>query len=390
MALLAVVLLLRVETPANGVLVPVRAAEAVEQLSVGKSGEAILYDQPVLSVAAGRVSAVSASDLVGGKAVNLAVVVGRDFDLLHWKLLAPFWVHQSVFGLALAPLCLGLLFIAFAVKIPTFPLHAWLPHAHVQAPTAISVILAGILLKLGVYGLLRVAWPLFPTAVLANATLLGWLGAISIVWGGFAALGQTDLKRLVAYSSISHMGFCLLGLASATTQGISGAAFQCVGHGLSASLLFLLVGVIYDRAHHRRVDGFGGLAQIMPRFSALFLFAAMVGAGLPGLVGFVGELSTLLGAWASAATRLAGWVSATGVVLSAGYLLWTVQRVLYGPVRHPEQRAFPDLTALEISTLAPLAALSLLLGVWPGLLQAALGPVASSLAAHMAWIQELR
>jgi len=295
-----------------------------------------------------------------------------------------------VFGLALDPLCLGLFFIAFAVKIPSVPLHAWLPHAHVEAPTAISVVLAGILFKLGVYGLLRVAWPLFPTAVLSNAAFFGWIGAISIVWGGFAALGQTDLKRLVAYSSISHMGFCVLGLASATTQGISGAAFQCVSHGLSASLLFLLVGVVYERAHHRRVDGFGGLAQIMPRFAAFFLFSAMVGIGLPGLAGFVGELSTLLGAWASAATRMAGWVSATGVILSAGYLLWTVQRLLYGPVRHPEQRLFADVTLTETVTLVPLAALSLLLGVWPGLLQAALGPVSASLAGHIAWVEGLR
>jgi NADH-quinone oxidoreductase subunit M len=391
MALLFAILLLRVEIPAQGVVVPVRSAEVAEQMEVGSHGEALLYDLPVFAIdSVGRPTPAQASAVAGGHVSNLAVPVGRTFDLLQWKLLAPFWARQTVFGLALAPLCLGLLFIAFAVKIPSVPLHAWLPHAHVQAPTAISVVLAGILLKLGVYGLLRVAWPLFPTAVFSNAGFFAWIGAISIVWGGFAALGQTDLKRLVAYSSISHMGFCVLGLASATTQGISGAAFQCVSHGLSASLLFLLVGVIYERAHHRRVDGFGGLAQIMPRFAAFFLFSAMVGVGLPGLAGFVGELSTLLGAWATAATRMAGWVSATGVILSAGYLLWTVQRVLYGPVRHPEQRGFADLTLTETVTLAPLAALSLLLGVWPGLLQAALGPVSASLAGHMAWVQGIR
>lgn len=391
MALLFAIFLLRVEIPARGVLVPVRSAEVAEQMEVGSRGEALLYDLPVLLVdSLGRPTSASAAVVAGGHASNLVVPVGRSFDLLQWKLLAPFWARQSVFGLALAPLCLGLLFVAFAVKIPSVPLHAWLPHAHVQAPTAISVVLAGILLKLGVYGLLRVAWPLFPTAVLSNAGFFAWIGAISIVWGGFAALGQTDLKRLVAYSSISHMGFCVLGLASATVQGISGAAFQCVSHGLSASLLFLLVGVVYERAHHRRVDGFGGLTQIMPRFSAFFLFSAMVGIGLPGLAGFIGELSTLLGAWASAATRLAGWVSATGTILSAAYLLWAVQRILYGPVRHAEQRAFADLTLAETVTLAPLAALSLLLGVWPGLLQSALGPVSASLASHIAWVQGLR
>jgi NADH-quinone oxidoreductase subunit M len=163
-----------------------------------------------------------------------------------------------------------------------------------------------------------------------------------------------------------------------------------VSHGLSASLLFLLVGCLYDRAHHRRVDGFGGLAQIMPRFSALFLFAAMVGVGLPGLAGFVGELSSLLGAWSNSATRVAGWVAASGVILSAAYLLWTVKRVLYGSVRHPEQKSFNDLTVVELSALAPLAILSLLLGVWPGLLQAALGPVSASLAGHLAWVAGLR
>jgi len=391
MALLFAVFLLRVEIPERGVIVPVRSAEVVEQMEIGPRGEALLYDLPVLSIdSLGRPAPSAASEVEAGRANHLVVPVGRSFDLLQWKLLAPFWAQRSVLGVALAPLCLGLFFVAFAVKIPSFPFHAWLPHAHVQAPTAISVVLAGILLKLGVYGLLRVAWPLFPTAVLANAGFFAWIGAISIVWGGFAALGQKDLKRMVAYSSISHMGFCVLGLASATVMGISGAAFQSVSHGLSASLLFLLVGVLYDRAHHRRVDGFGGLVQIMPRFSAFFLFSAMVGVGLPGLSGFVGELSSLLGAWANAATRVAGWVSATGVILSAAYLLWAVQRILYGPVRHPEQRLFPDLTLTETMTLAPLAGLALLLGVWPGLLQAALGPVSASLASHIAWVQGLR
>jgi len=391
MGLLLTIFLLRTTIPPAGGMIDVRASEVAEQFAVGPSGEATLYDLPVFTIdSLGRPSPASAKLVVSGQAKRLAVPVSRSFDVLQWKLLAPYWATRTVAGLPLASLGLFLLFVAFAVKVPAFPLHAWLPHAHVQAPTAISVVLAGILLKLGIYGLLRVAWPLFPTAVMDHAALLGWIGAISVVWGGFAALGQTDLKRLVAYSSISHMGFCVLGIASASAQGISGAAYQCVAHGLSASMLFLLVGVIYDRAHHRRVDGFGGLAQIMPKFSMLFLFAAMVGVGLPGLAGFVGELSTLLGAWTLAATRGPGWVAATGVILSAAYLLWTVQRLLYGPVRHPEQRAFADLTKTEIVTLAPLAALSLLLGVWPGLLQAATGPVSSSLANHMAWVQSLR
>jgi NADH-quinone oxidoreductase subunit M len=389
--MLVTILVLHFQVPVRGVTIPVRAAEAREQMTVGHDGEAYLYDLPLLAAdSSGATVSVQAAQLAKGTPRQLFVKVGRDFDLLHWKLLAPYWANLHVFGFALAPVALGFLFVAFAVKVPSFPLHLWLPHAHVQAPTAISVVLAGILLKLGVYGLMRVAWPLFPIAALQGASLFAWIGVISIVWGAFAALGQTDLKRLVAYSSISHMGFCVLGLASASSQGISGAAFQCVSHGLSASLLFLLVGCLYDRAHHRRVDGFGGMAQILPKFSALFLFAAMVGVGLPGLAGFVGELSSLLGAWTNSATRVAGWVAASGVVLSAAYLLWTVKRVLYGPVVHPEQKAFADLTVVELSALLPLAFLSLLLGVWPGLLQAALGPVSASLSGHLAWVAGLR
>ena len=389
--MLVTILVLHFQVPVRGVTIPVRDAEWREQMTVGHDGEAYLYDLPLLATdSTGTSVSVQATEIAKGAPRQLFVKVNRNFDLLHWKLLAPYWAHLEVFGFALAPVALGFLFVAFAVKVPSVPLHLWLPHAHVQAPTAISVVLAGILLKLGVYGLLRVAWPLFPIAALHGASLFAWIGVVSIVWGAFAALGQTDLKRLVAYSSISHMGFCVLGLASASSQGISGAAFQCVSHGLSASLLFLLVGCLYDRAHHRRVDGFGGLAQIMPRFSAVFLFAAMVGVGLPGLAGFVGELSTLLGAWTNSVTRLAGWVAASGVILSAAYLLWTVKRVLYGPVRHPEQSAFSDLSVVELSALVPLATLSLLLGVWPGLLQAALGPVSASLAGHLAWVAGLR
>jgi NADH-quinone oxidoreductase subunit M len=389
--LLLAMFLLYFAGPSNGALVPVRLQEVVEQGRVGSLGEATLYDLPVLAPdSLGNPVMVRSNDLVEGRVPQAYVPLARSFDLLHWKLLAPWWSQATVFGLALAPLAFCLMFLGFAVKIPSVPLHAWLPHAHVQAPTAISVVLAGILLKLGVYGLLRVVWPLFPGVVFDHATLLAALGAVAILWGGFAALGQSDLKRLVAYSSISHMGFCLLGLAAANPQGLSGAAFQCVSHGLSASLLFLLVGVLYERAHHRRVDGFGGIAQIMPRFSAIFLFAAMLGAGLPGLAGFVGELSTLLGGWANPATQWPALAAASGVVLSAGYLLWTVQRVLYGPVRHEEQRSFPDITTRELASMLPLIALSLLLGLWPNLLQAALGPVSASLSAHMGWVAGLR
>jgi len=389
--LLLAMFLLYFAAPADGVFVIVRPGEVLEQMTVGSHGEALLYDRPVMAPGdSGAPQVVQASAVVAGQTGRLYVPASRSFDLLEWKLLAPWWSQSTVFGLALAPLAFWMMFVGFAVKIPSVPFHAWLPHAHVQAPTAISVVLAGILLKLGVYGLLRVVWPLFPEVVAHSALLLSASGAVAIVWGGFAALGQSDLKRLVAYSSISHMGFCLLGLAAANTQGLSGAAFQCVSHGLSASLLFLLVGSLYERAHHRRVDGFGGIAQFLPRLSAIFLFAAMLGAGLPGLAGFVGELSVLLGGWANPATQWPAFVAASGVVLSAGYLLWTVQRVLYGPVRHPEQRGWSDLGALELWAMVPMVALSLLLGLWPSLLQNALGPVSASLSAHLGWVVGLR
>lgn len=389
--LLLGIFLMYFAAPTDGAYLPVRAQEVVEQGQIGVHGEALVYDLPVVApTPAGDAAPVPMAALVSGAAQDVYAPVGRSFDLLHWRLLAPWWGAASVFGFALAPLAFWMMFVGFAVKIPSVPLHAWLPHAHVQAPTAISVVLAGILLKLGVYGLMRVVWPLFPVVVHEQATLLAGLGAVAIVWGGFAALGQSDLKRLVAYSSVSHMGFCMLGLAAANPQGLSGSAFQCVAHGLSASLLFLLVGSIYERAHHRNVGGFGGLAQIMPRWSSVFLFSALLGVGLPGLAGFVGELSAILGGWANPATQWATFVSATGVILSAGYLLWTVQRVCYGPVRHPQQREFQDLNATEIWAVAPLVVLSLLLGLWPSLLQDALGPVSASLSAHLGWVVGLR
>lgn len=308
----------------------------------------------------------------------------RTFDLrvltAQWQL----WESTAVLGLPLAAFGFLAVLLAALVKVPAVPLHTWLPHAHVQAPTAISVILAGILLKLGVYALYRLAWPLFPAQALQWGWLIGAIGVVGILWGAWVALGQRDLKRLVAYSSVSHMGFCLLGLAGLTVAGATGGLVQAVTHGLSSSLLFLLVGVVYDRAHHRMVDGFGGLSAPMPRFTWILLLACLAGAGLPGLAGFPGEAMTLFGSFTAGGTFAWLGVAATlSVVLSAAYLLWTLKRVAYGPLTHPDQAAFPDLDARELAAIVPLVALIVVLGVWPGPLVDALRPSCEALVQHV-------
>lgn len=268
-------------------------------------------------------------------------------------------------------LIFALLFLGFAVKVPIVPLHSWLPDAHVEAPTPISMILAGVLLKLGGYGLLRVAFPVCPWAASELAWWVGLIGVVGIVYGALVAMGQTDFKKLLAYSSVSHMGFVVLGLAawSAGSQsqywawGVNGAMFQMVAHGVTASALFFVVGVIYDRAHHRDLNRFGGLYEPMPLYSGLsgvLFFASM---GLPGLCGFVGELFVMMAAWNfSPALAIPAILS---VILTAGYLLWAWQRVYFGT--NPETKAFPELSLREAAVLVPFAVLAIVLGVYPAL-----------------------
>jgi NADH-quinone oxidoreductase subunit M len=262
------------------------------------------------------------------------------------------------------------LFIGFAIKIPAFPFHTWLPDAHVEAPTAISVILAGVLLKMGTYGILRINYGILPAATLAPAwhghSLAFWvlaaLGALNIVYGAVCAMAQTDLKKLVAYSSISHMGYVMLGMAAFTPQGINGAVLQMFNHGTVTAMLFLLVGVIYDRAHHREIAGFGGLASIMPVYTGVTGLAFFAAMGLPGLSAFISEVLVLLGAWQSY-PRLTV-VGASAVVLTAGYLLWTLQRVFLGK---PNEKylTLPDISPRELFTLVPLGAIVIFLGIYP-------------------------
>src|SRR6266478_10102424 len=255
------------------------------------------------------------------------------------------------------------LFIGFAIKIPAFPFHTWLPDAHVEAPTAISVILAGVLLKMGTYGILRVNYGMLPAATYQLAWLfLGVIGTINIVYGAMCAMAQTDYKKLIAYSSISHMGYVMLGLASFTSAGINGAVLQMFNHGTVTAMLCILVRVIYDRAHHREINGFGGLAQQMPIYTAITGFAFFAGMGLPGLSAFISEVLVLLGAWQTH-PLMTVFASATAV-LTAAYLLWTFQRIYLGPLNE-KYNNLPDLNFREAFTLVPLGVIVLILGVYP-------------------------
>ncbi len=255
------------------------------------------------------------------------------------------------------------LFIGFAIKIPAFPFHTWLPDAHVEAPTAISVILAGVLLKMGTYGILRVNYAILPGASHELAWLfLGVIGTVNIVYGAMCAMAQTDCKKLIAYSSISHMGYVMLGMASFTAVGINGAVLQMFNHGTVTAMLFILVGVIYDRAHHREIAGFGGIAQQMPIYAGITGFAFFAGMGLPGMSAFISEVLVLIGAWQT--HPLMTVLGAATAVLTAGYLLWTFQRIYLGPFNE-KYKGFPDLSFREGFTLVPLAVIVLILGVYP-------------------------
>jgi NADH-quinone oxidoreductase subunit M len=255
------------------------------------------------------------------------------------------------------------LFIGFAIKIPAFPFHTWLPDAHVEAPTAISVILAGVLLKMGTYGILRINFSILPAASHEFAFwLLGVIGTINIVYGALCAMAQTDYKKLIAYSSVSHMGYVMLGMAALTTAGINGAVLQMFNHGTITAMLFLLVGVIYDRAHHRAIAGFGGLASQMPMYAAITGFAFFAAMGLPGLSAFISEVLVLIGAWQRYPVMTI--LGAGTAILTAGYMLWTFQRVYLGPLNEKYQ-GLSDLTLREAFTLIPLAVIVLILGVYP-------------------------
>ncbi len=258
------------------------------------------------------------------------------------------------------------LFIGFAIKVPVFPFHTWLPDAHVEAPTAISVILAGVLLKLGTYGLIRISFPIFPDAARYFMYPMAILAAINIIYGALCAMAQKDFKKLIAYSSISHMGYVLLGMASLTTIGMNGAIFQMFNHGTITAVMFLMVGVIYDRAHTRGLYEFGGLANKMPKYFAVTMIAFFASIGLPGLSAFISESFIFLGGFKNEIIRIVAIVSATGIILNAAYILWTIQRVFLGELPS-KWDVLNDISGRELLSSVPLIIIIIVLGVYPSL-----------------------
>jgi NADH-quinone oxidoreductase subunit M len=278
---------------------------------------------------------------------------------------------------------------SFAIKVPIFPLHTWLPDAHVQAPTAGSVILAGILLKMGTYGLIRFCLPLFPYATFRFLPILAGLGIVGIIYGALVSMVQPDIKKLVAYSSVSHLGFVVLGIFALTEEGMQGSVIQMINHGLSTGALFLLVGMIYDRRHTRLISEFGGLARPMPVYATFFMIVMLSSIGLPGLNGFVGEFLILLGSFRSTflGTPWYAIAASSGVVLAAVYLLWSYQRIFFGKTERSENQSLTDLNGREIAVLLPVVLFIAWIGVYPSTF---LGKSAASTKALIHKIEEIR
>ncbi len=271
-------------------------------------------------------------------------------------------------------------FASFAVKMPMWPVHTWLPDAHVQAPTAGSVVLAAILLKMGGYGFLRFSLPMFPVGAEVLTPLILWMSAIAIVYTSLVALAQEDMKKLIAYSSVAHMGYVTMGIFAANQQGIDGAIFQMVSHGFISGALFLCVGVIYDRMHTREIDAYGGLVNRMPAYALIFMLFTMANVGLPGTSGFIGEFLTLVGVF-----QVNTWVAAVatvGVILSAAYALWLYRRVVLGDLIKESLKSITDMTGRERAIFAPLVVMTLLLGVYPSLVTDITGPAVEALISN--------
>lgn len=281
------------------------------------------------------------------------------------------------------------MFLGFAIKVPVFPFHTWLPHAHVQAPTAVSVILAGVLLKMGTYGFLRIAFPIFPAATVEYSTIIAILGVISVLYGAFCAMAQDDVKKLVAYSSVSHMGFVMLGLAAMTTQGMNGAVLQMFNHGTSTAMMFLMIGVIYERSHHRWIvrpdgtKGYGGIASHMPRYTTVFIIAMFASLGLPGLSGFISEALIFLGIYKKFTTITV--IAVLGLLIGAAYLLWMFKRMFFGEPSE-EVKSYSDMNAREIAYMVPLCIAVIVFGIYPSpilnIMKASVGALVETLSKY--------
>ncbi len=319
--------------------------------------------------------------LVGSVLMLVAILAlyftcGQTFDLITLTQTAPEQLQGVTWwGISAIRIIWVLLFVGFAIKVPIFPLHTWLPLAHVEAPTAISVILAGILLKMGLYGMLRINYGLLPEAVWWFAGTLAVLGLINVIWGALCALAQKDLKKLVAYSSVNHMGYALLGMAAvvaagamngenilAAQAGLSGAVFQMFNHGTISAMLFILVGVVYDRAHHRDIEGFGGLAKQMPIYAGVTMVAFFAGLGLPGMSGFVSEFLSFVGAFP--VFRVIVILSTLGILLNAAYFLRAYLKIFFGPLNE-KYASMPDINGRELFVVIPLIVITVGLGVYP-------------------------
>ncbi|OIP92499.1 MAG: NADH dehydrogenase [Syntrophobacteraceae bacterium CG2_30_61_12] len=254
-------------------------------------------------------------------------------------------------------------FVAFAIKVPMFPFHTWLPDAHVEAPTAGSVILAGVLLKMGIYGFLRFCLPIFPQATIDFMPIVLALSVVGIIYGAMVSIAQDDIKKLVAYSSVSHLGYCMLGMFALNVDGLKGSLIQMINHGLSTGALFMIVGMLYERRHTRLISEYGGIMKVMPMFAALFLLVALSSMGVPGLNGFVGELLILIGAFK--ASLAFGMVATIGLILGAIYLLWMYRRVMYGQITKAENQNLKDMTGREYAYLLPIVLFIVWIGVYP-------------------------
>jgi NADH-quinone oxidoreductase subunit M len=304
---------------------------------------------------------------IAGSLLMLLAILYLVFQNYHQNPSGPTFAITELYGTALDPKAAMWLFfaftLAFAIKVPLFPLHTWLPDAHVEAPTGGSIILAGVMLKMGTYGFLRFVLPLFPEQSARWAGLMIALAVIGIIYGALVAWVQPDMKKLVAYSSVSHLGFCVLGIFAVTQASIEGSILQMVNHGLSTGALFMLVGVIYERRHTRLLADYGGIARTMPVYAVFFVIAVLSSVGLPGLNGFVGEFLILAGSFRT--HPVAATFAASGVILAAIYLLWLVQKVFFGPITNEENRHVPDIAWNEIAALVPLVIFMVWIGVHP-------------------------